>query len=356
MTDKKNMFYSGSNSKTNIIYPLILMYHRIEQLKIDLGGISVSPENFEKHIKYLKKYFNIIKLQDLIADLSGGIIPDRSVVITFDDGYSDNLYNAKKILEKYDVPATFFITGGMIDSKREYRWDELEKILLLNTDIPGTLDIGYKKYTWTLRKTEDLKKAYNQIELLLKTLPAIQRDRIVDCLFNSSGANQAVRNTHRLMTEEELRELHRSDLIEIGAHTMSHCSLSLETEERQLWEIKESKRLLEDMLECQVNSFAYPFGNFYDVSARTKSYVKQAGFNCSMSTVCGNISANTDLFWMPRHKVINYNLNEFQNYLNKIMHISSGNKLLYISRCVPVRKYRFFICYILDKIRQKFNI
>lgn len=178
----------------------------------------------------------------------------------------------------------------------------------------------------------------------------------MEYLCNRAGVNRAARKTHRLMTEKELMELHRSDLFEIGAHTMSHCSLSLETEERQLWEIKESKRVLEDILECTVKSFAYPFGNICDVKTKTQRYVQEAGFNCGISTVRGNIYINTDLFFMPRHKVINYNPDEFQNYLNKIAHISSGNKLLYLSRSIPMRKYRFFIGYILHKIRQRLDI
>ena len=67
--------------------------------------------------------------------VSGGDVPSAGVVVTFDDGYADNFHNAKPLLERYEIPATVFVTTGYLQDQREFWWDELERILLQ----PGTL-------------------------------------------------------------------------------------------------------------------------------------------------------------------------------------------------------------------------
>ena len=53
-------------------------------------------------------------LQQLAQGLQDGNLPHRSIVVTFDDGYAANLHNAKPLLERYDIPATVFLTTGCI--------------------------------------------------------------------------------------------------------------------------------------------------------------------------------------------------------------------------------------------------
>lgn len=88
----------------------ILLYHRIASLKNDPDKLAVSPKNFEAQIKYLRLRYSVISLKDLVDDVKQRKIRKRSLVITFDDGYLDNFTYAKKILEKFDIPATFFVT------------------------------------------------------------------------------------------------------------------------------------------------------------------------------------------------------------------------------------------------------
>jgi len=77
---------------------VILLYHRVAELCSDPGAISVTPQHFAEHLEILLEYARPIRLQELSAALSNGYAEDRHVVVAFDDGYSDNLYNAKPIL------------------------------------------------------------------------------------------------------------------------------------------------------------------------------------------------------------------------------------------------------------------
>ena len=90
------------NSLTSIVRRevLVLLYHRIINLDVDSQLLAVSPENFESQLRYLEKNFNVISYEELVDALKKDKLPSKSVCITFDDGYLDNLEVVKPLLEK----------------------------------------------------------------------------------------------------------------------------------------------------------------------------------------------------------------------------------------------------------------
>jgi len=93
---------------------LILGYHRIADLDWDPFSLSVTPENFSQHLQVLSEYANVLPLHDLQTAMEEGSIPPRSVAITFDDGYVDNLHTAKPLLDNFRCNATVFISTGYL--------------------------------------------------------------------------------------------------------------------------------------------------------------------------------------------------------------------------------------------------
>ncbi len=91
-------------------YPPVLMYHHIDDAKALIHCDSVSVKTFELQMEFLKKNnYEVITLEKLFKDIYKGINKFRkTVVITFDDGFKDNL-EAVGILKKYDFPASLFL-------------------------------------------------------------------------------------------------------------------------------------------------------------------------------------------------------------------------------------------------------
>ncbi|MER3428827.1 MAG: hypothetical protein C4334_12170 [Pyrinomonas sp.] len=118
---------------------LILVYHRIGDSGGDPWKLSVSPSHFKEHLEVLRRFYRTASLRQIISDLQRGRLKRQCVVITFDDGYRDNLIQAKPLLERYDVPATVFVISGFIGQSGEAWWDELEKLLLQPKSLPPTL-------------------------------------------------------------------------------------------------------------------------------------------------------------------------------------------------------------------------
>ena len=102
-----------TRSKSNKRGLTILTYHSISN-EIEPDE-TVTPEEFERQLQYIKENYRVISLEEAIEYLQtdfGKI--SGSIVITFDDGYSDNYYNAYPLLKKHDFPATIFLISDFI--------------------------------------------------------------------------------------------------------------------------------------------------------------------------------------------------------------------------------------------------
>jgi peptidoglycan/xylan/chitin deacetylase (PgdA/CDA1 family) len=92
---------------------VILLYHHVSGSTP--ASTSVTPEVFEQHLRYLADGYNVISLEHAITQLkSGKPLPERTVVISFDDGYRNIYDNAHPILARFGMPYTVFISPGII--------------------------------------------------------------------------------------------------------------------------------------------------------------------------------------------------------------------------------------------------
>jgi len=102
---------------------LVLAYHRVnDQLK---DNITVGVKQFEDQIAVLAKYYTVVPLSALISAKAKPSIFRPQVVVTFDDGYLDNYTNAVPILLRYNISATFFVSTGMINTRKPFPHDLL---------------------------------------------------------------------------------------------------------------------------------------------------------------------------------------------------------------------------------------
>lgn len=249
-----------------------LLYHRVANLESDIWKLAVTPENFEFQIKYLKENYNIIRFEEDWPEEA-----ENTVAITFDDGYLDNYRCALPILEKYEVPATIFVCTGNMGTDKEFWWDELENIFICGENKPIS-DIAIFGKRVNLKDLGDrVKLCYRVREEILK-MPPDEREKFFADLKQQVQYIDRPRDGYRTIREEELRELDRSPWITIGGHTVTHSRLTSETEEQQMWEIKESKKIIEDIVGHSITVFSYPFGSKDDYDIRTIGAALKAGY------------------------------------------------------------------------------
>jgi peptidoglycan/xylan/chitin deacetylase (PgdA/CDA1 family) len=315
---------------------LILMYHRVTELPNDPYLLAVTPKHFAQQMEVIRRHCFPMRLQQLVEALRDGKVPNRAVVITFDDGYADNLHQAKPLLERYEIPATVFVTAGQVGSRREFWWDELDRLLLQPGTLPAKLrlNINGSAYDWELgeastyteedyrrcrdwhiERQDDPSPRHHLFRLLydrLHSSPHGERWQILDELRASADAEPTARPTHQTLTLGETILLEEGDLIEVGAHTMTHPVLAALPAAEQRDEIQRSKVCLEAILKRPVTSFAFPHGS---TTPEAVAILDEGGFVCACSSHPDAVFRGASRFQLPRIGVRDWNAKTFGRWL-----------------------------------------
>lgn len=202
----------------------ILLYHYVENVsdKRDTMRVSLNipPHIFASQVQTLKNANFTFMMASELGDVLDGKknLPNRPVLLTFDDGYRDFYTDVFPILKKHRVKATQYVISGVI---------------------------GKPNY----------------------------------------------------MSGSQIKEILKSGLVEIGAHTVHHVSLSAKLFPVVQYEVKKSKADLEKNYKIKVVSFAYPNGEF---DQQAISIVKNAGFETAVSTVPGIDQSQNNRYFLYR--------------------------------------------------------
>jgi peptidoglycan/xylan/chitin deacetylase (PgdA/CDA1 family) len=298
---------------------VILLYHRVTDLELDPQQLSVSPENFDAQIRHLKTNYALIGIEEFTnAITKKKKLPKRAVIITFDDGYADNYYEARPILERHDAQALFYIATSNLDSSREFWWDDLERIFLESEQLPERLQFTYRgsSIEFVTASQPERIKTYNALHPLVKALPFSERADLMKKITNWSGLSEDGRPTHRMMTTPELILMSRSPATVIGAHTHTHSRLSACSPQEQRSEIKESKEILGKLLKQEITHFSYPFGTKEDYSPETVNICQELGFRMVCSNYYDQVHSWHSAFELPRVLVRDWPLQEFKKKMD----------------------------------------
>ena len=281
---------------------LILGYHRVANVSLDQDKACVTPKHFAEQLEVLSKYAYPIRLCELVQQLKEGSLQPRSVAVTFDDGYADNLYQAKPILEKYAIPATIFICTGY--AGKEFWWDELESLVMLSQAELSALCLEARgiRFVWEQSKERpetdvDVRmKFHRALYNFLLTLDVEEQNHAMNTIRTWSGVSSG-KAIARAMTHDELMQIVDDGLIEIGAHTLHHPMLPQLSIGRQREEIISSKQDLEALLDRRVDGFAYPNGRATDDAKRI---LREAGFVFACTSLHDVVRPASDLYELTR--------------------------------------------------------
>lgn len=283
---------------------LILGYHRVVNVARDEYEICVTADHFAEQMEVVSRDLHPVSLSVLVQYLRAGTLPPKTVAVTFDDGYSDNLYQAKPILEKYAVPATVFVTTGY--AGKEFWWDELERLVLSSYVDLHTLhlQVGENRFTWDQSNArlgmggqEDRRQFHHALYHFLLPLDKGDQNHALNNIRSWSGISPDETPVSRAMDHQELLQLVDGGLIELGSHTRNHLMLPLLTRAQQREEIILGKRDLELLLGRQIDGFSYPNGRASD---DIKKIVQEAGFTFACTSLHDVVRPRKDKYEMTR--------------------------------------------------------
>ena len=289
----------------------ILAYHRIldvddkENYLFDLDLISASISDFKWQMAHVKKYYNPISFKQLIRHYEEKItLPKNPIIITFDDGFADNYYNAYPILKELAIPATIFISTDYIGRSNtfwfdwisfvinrypgnEIKIDTLNKKIILDDCLIQRRVIGDKFIN-------DLKKLNNNIRLeVMKEL----QDKYEYLLTDE---DDRIRNLSYPLNWDQIIEMSENG-IEFGSHTTSHPILTKLKDSDLKDELINSKNILQEKLGKDISILAYPNGLINDYNENVIKITKLAGYKIALTYIAGlNQLKNFDKYQMRR--------------------------------------------------------
>lgn len=289
----------------------VIFYHRVNELLFDQHHLCVSPANFEQHMRYLKKNYNILRFED---DWRG--VDRDSVVVTFDDGYLDNYENAIPILNELEIPATIFISTSCLKGDREFWWDELETILFLD-NIPEVFSLEDRECgcRWGTKSLGERMNCYKVVRRMMMDFTNYEkRCAWMKQLWEWSGYSRHIRMQNQTITDAICKEISEMKNISIGSHTVSHPALGSLGWEDQMWEIKESKRYLEELTGEKVETLSYPLGSYNEDTTRICSEV---GIKKAATIVRNLWESHKSPYEIPRFCIQDWGLWQFKAELEK---------------------------------------
>jgi peptidoglycan/xylan/chitin deacetylase (PgdA/CDA1 family) len=236
--------------------------------------------------------WEIATVDEIVCRLKLGENGSRLVNFSVDDCYRDTFEHVVPLFRRHRVPVTLFVTTGIPDGTMPLGWAGLEAILAERPQITyngETVDVSTRqaKQQWFARISSawEAHDFYNEFAEFCR----------------ANGADQQELRDEHAITWEMLESFKGDQLVEIGAHTVSHYRMSDLSADQALQEIAGSRQRLRERLGADCRHFAFPYGRSGDCGQRDFDLAREAGFSSASTTRKGLVSQAQDVYCLPRN-------------------------------------------------------
>ncbi|MGA2552481.1 MAG: polysaccharide deacetylase family protein, partial [Burkholderiaceae bacterium] len=266
------------------------------------------PEQFEVQMVHLREHFNPVPLSAVVEHITQGTaLPARAVVVTFDDGYDDNLHFAGPILKKQGIVPTIFLSTDYVGLNEPY-WFEMVVYLMMRVPVhsialPGTSELLPAQDTTEARRSsaarlqESLKRMPHHAMMALLTSWRTQFERYI---------RPEEFRLSQILDWDTVRSMDGHGF-EFGSHAKSHPVLANLDEATLKEELQGSRECLERELGHPVHTLAYPVGKSFAFSGAVQRIARESGYVIGAAYISGvNWLGQLATFEMRRHNVERY--------------------------------------------------
>ncbi len=287
----------------------ILLYHGVVEKKTDpvLERNQQTLDRFRAQMRYLKR-FRVLGMGELLDALDRpSKEPTSAAMVTFDDGFANNL-EAAEVLSRLRLPWTLFVSVGAVGENRTMWLPEFSLLMLhgdaARVDVDGAI--------WPLKTREQRESSHRQLRGRLKALAARARNEAMEQIRAQFPAGESSRllerfPSMRMLNWTELRELGAAG-VEIGSHGVHHeAHHANQPAADRIRELCQSRHELESRLSRPCRSFAFPNGDFVPESPEE---LAGAGYSAAFTTQEGTVDGTASRYLLPRlsvpHSLVNF--------------------------------------------------
>jgi len=286
-------------------WPILVGYHgvcRDEEWRDWDTSDLVAESTFRRHLELYRRHYHVVPLKHMADVLAGRRhdLPPRALAITFDDGYRNNFRVALPALRDFGFPVTFFCCTGFLDGLTDLWWLPFKRAILAARQVgravqlPGLepLDVSSHQASYA---------AYGRILNVVREMPAERRAEVIRQL-DLRGTEGVLRDVYAPMTWDEVRQA-AAQGVEIGAHTVMHSAMHLETPEKVLAEVAGSvERIRQETGQTDI-PFAYPNGQPEDITPAAVAAIQRSGCYAGLANFPGRNVGVDQLYQMHRFSI-----------------------------------------------------
>ena len=295
------------------------MYHYVRPYSINYPFFkNLDLLLFSKQLDYFEEKYGFISKKDYQDSIKTGI-PKKGVVLTFDDGFKDHYEYVLPELNKRGLWGIFYIPTAQYSSNKllgvhrvHYLKGKYGSTYILKEVLKRTKDYMInpdliKQFSETTYHYSDRDDDEKKLQRLLNYYIDYEaRDKILDSLMtNLFDESELFKETY--LNKTEIIELHKSGNI-IGPHTANHKVLSRLSYDEQYFEIKESLKFLNNIIDIKYKSFCYPYGYKSSYNDLTQQILRSLNFDDAC--IFDNILTNTKI---NKYELSRIDCNQFLN-------------------------------------------
>ena len=287
----------------------ILLYHGVTNYKsVGVENFSrkhIFSSDFEKQMIYLKKNYKVISMDELVYLYKNSNLIDKNInyaVVTFDDGFKNNFSTAAPILTKHEIPTMFYITSGLIGTRKLFWVDKIENYVNKANVNSFKLRLNINYINFNIGSFKQKIEAIKKIKSYCKLVSRNDKDRIINELkiVTKYKHSKKIIKNYEILNWNEIRLMSKNKLFSFGAHTVDHEILSYLSKSDMMNQIKKSVSTLGSKLNFKVKHFSYPEGQKNHYNQSVINFLKKIGIICSPSAVKGLNSQYDDLYHLKR--------------------------------------------------------
>lgn len=298
------------------------MYHAVMRSPLEFyDWCFLEESSFRTQMKYLKKHFEVVPLSHALEKLKSNKINCPTVVITFDDGFQ-NIYDvAFPILHEEGLPATIFLTTGLIDTDDTSWFCRLYHALAVTTKSSFEWNGRMFDLSHGRLKTEACAFLQASLKEYSNSQMLTELRSIILNLGDDPDRPLPINSPFRTLSRKAIGAMAESGLIEFGAHGYTHAILSQLPPRERREEIEKSISAYREVTGQACELFAYPNGRSQDYDAETIRILEGCGVRAAATTIEGPNDAETPAMELRRYGIgANRSLAHFQL---KVHHVAS---------------------------------
>ena len=266
----------------------ILTFHRVRPAPdaafTPNGHLEITPEFLGELVDWARRRdIDLVTLDEALRRLDMGA-HRRFLVLTFDDGYRDNLEFALPVLSARNCPFTIYVATGFTERRVNPWWMTLEAVVATADRVEHTDGSGAVLPASSLA---DKRATYDILCDWLQAAPEGEQRSAIDALAKRHGFDVEALVDEAFMNWSEVKQIAGESLVTIGAHTDGHFALAKLSEQEAIGDVTKGAELLQQQLGERPVHFAYPYGFPAAVGPREYDLIAGLGFRTGVLTSPG---------------------------------------------------------------------